>query len=216
MSVLQQSFVAALNGLPLTLLVWLGGAALGLVLGLLVACGRHLGPRPLGWGLAVLVEVIRGTPFLVQSFLLYYGGPFIGLDLSPVLAGMLALTVYGGAYYSEVFRGGFVAVPRAQMEAARLAGLNGAQSVIRVLLPGAALAALPALVNLTVILLKETAVLSIITVPEITFRVTGVGSATFAYAPAMAVLAVFYWALVEIMAVAGRRAERVTARLLAA
>ena len=97
MSVLQQSFVAALNGLPLTLLVWLGGAALGLVLGLLVACGRHLGPRPLGWVLAVLVEVIRGTPFLVQSFLLYYGGPFIGLDLSPVLAGMLALTVYGGA-----------------------------------------------------------------------------------------------------------------------
>ena len=124
MNVLQQSFVAALNGLPLTLLVWLGGAALGLVLGLLVACGRHLGPRPLGWLLAVLVEVVRGTPFLVQSFLLYYGGPFIGLDLSPVLAGMLALTVYGGAYYSEVFRGGFVAVPPAQMEAARLAGLN--------------------------------------------------------------------------------------------
>ena len=216
MNVLQQSFVAALIGLPLTLLVWLGGAALGLVLGLLVACGRHLGPRPLGWLLAVLVEVVRGTPFLVQSFLLYYGGPFIGLDLSPVLAGMLALTVYGGAYYSEVFRGGFVAVPPAQMEAARLAGLNGAQSVLRVLLPGAALAALPAIVNLTVILLKETAVLSIITVPEITFRVTGVGSATVAYAPAMAVLAVFYWALVEIMAVAGRRAERVTARLLAA
>ena len=216
MDILTLALEAALAGLPLTLLTWLGGAVLGLVLGLLVACGRHLGPRPLRWALTVAVELVRGTPFLIQSFLLYYGGPFVGLTLTPVTAGLLSLSVYGAAYYSEVLRGGFVAIPPSRLEAARLLGLSHAQSVLRILLPGAALAALPALVNLTIILLKETAVLSIITVPEITFQVTSVGSSTFRYAPAMAVLALFYWALVELMSFAGRRAERTTERLLAA
>ncbi|UFN51069.1 amino acid ABC transporter permease [Roseomonas sp. OT10] len=216
MNVLVQAFWAAVQGLPLTLLIWLGGSALGMVLGLLVACLRHLGPAPFNWVLGVVVELFRGTPFLVQSFLLYYGGPFIGLDLPAVGAGLLALSLYGGAYFSEIFRGAFAAVPRAQLEAARICGLSHAQTVARVLLPGAALAALPSLVNMTILMVKETAVLSIITVPEITFRVSSVGTATFAFAPAMMVLAVFYWALVEAMATLGRLAERVTAKALAA
>jgi polar amino acid transport system permease protein len=88
--------------------------------------------------------------------------------------------------------------------------------VIRIMLPMMALAVLPSLVNLAVILIKETAVLSIITVPELTFRVQGVGSATFAFAETTLVLALVYWALTELTAWASRGAERRIARAMAA
>ena len=216
MSVLVQALEAGLRGLPVTLILWVGGVVLGLMFGLLVACARHFGPRPVNWLLAIPVEVVRGTPFLVQCFLLYFGGPFIGLDLSAPVAGLLALSVYGAAYFSEIFRAGFAAIPKGHTEAARLLGISTWQNIIRIQLPEMALAVIPALVNLAVILSKETAVLSIITVPELTFTVMGVGSATFAYAQALAVLAAGYWIIVEVTAFGARRLEARIARALGA
>jgi polar amino acid transport system permease protein len=213
---LSDSLVAAALGLPLTIAIWLAGVAAGLVLGFVVGALRFFAPAALVWPLMVAVEVVRGTPFLVQCFLLYFGGPFIGIDLSPILAGLVALSIYGAAYFSEVFRAGFLAVPPGQLEAARMLGLTRAQAVLRIMLPMMALAVLPALVNLAVILIKETAVLSIITVPELTFRVQGVGSATFAFAETTLVLAIVYWALVEATAWASRAAERRIERRMAA
>ena len=106
MNVLQQSFVAALNGLPLTLLVWLGGAALGLVLGLLVACGRHLGPRPLGWLLAVLVEegrpaseacrVFKALPQLLRSVRFQGSSPLRDPGVRAAIADAEATLAPGG------------------------------------------------------------------------------------------------------------------------
>jgi polar amino acid transport system permease protein len=212
MSVLAETLGAIARGLPLTVGIWLASVATGLVLGVLVACARHFGPRPLDLALMLIVEVVRGVPFLVQAFLLYYGGPFIGIDLTPVVAGWLALSVYGAAYFSEVFRGGFRAIPPGHAEAARLLGIPGPRIVLAILLPEMALAVLPSLANLAVILIKETAILSIITVPELTFTVSGVGSATFAFAQTMAGLALSYWMLVELTAWAARRLERGIAR----
>lgn len=212
MNIVAETLWAVARGLPLTVGIWLAAVATGLIAGLLVAIARHFGPAPLNVALLTVVEVVRGVPFLVQAFLLYFGGPFIGLDLTPIVAGWLALSIYAAAYFSEVFRAGFRAIPPGHVEAARLLGLNTPQTVTRILLPEMALGVLPALANLAVILIKETAILSIITVPELTFTVSGVGSATFAFAQTTAALALGYWFLVELTAWAARRLERAIAR----
>lgn len=216
MAVFYESLSAAARGLPVTLAIWLSAVAAGMALGFLVGAARFFAPRLLSAPLVAVVEVVRGTPFLVQCFLLYFGGPFIGIDLSPPVAGFAALSVYGAAYFSEVFRAGFMAVPPAQLEAARLLGLSRTQTVLRIMLPVMALGVLPALANLAVILIKETAVLSIITVPEFTFRMQAVGSASFAVVETTLVLALGYWALVEATAWAARRVEKRIERALAA
>ncbi len=191
----------------MTLLVWLGGAVVAILLGFLVAIGRRYGPAALDATLRAYVELIRGTPFLIQLFLLYYGGPFIGLTMEPVPAGLLGLAVYGAAYFSEIFRAGFEAVPRGHIEAAECLGLSRVQTVKRIMIPEMTMLVLPPGVNMAIVLLKETAVLSIITVPELTFQVSSLGSQNYAFVEALFLLACFYWALVEICGNLGRMAE---------
>ncbi len=196
-----------LRAAGVTLLTWLGGALAALVLGFGVAIGRRYGPRFLDSTLRAYVEVIRGTPFLIQLFLLYYGGPFIGLSLDPVPAGLLGLAVYGAAYFSEIFRAGFEAVPRGHVEAGECLGLDRVQIVKRILIPEMTMLVLPPAVNMLIVLLKETAVLSIITVPELTFQISAIGSEKYAFVEAMFLLACFYWGLVELCGMLGRTAE---------
>jgi polar amino acid transport system permease protein len=201
--------VAALG---VTVYVWLASLVGAIALGFAVAVGRRYGPRGLDWILWAYVEVFRGTPFLVQLFLLYFGGPYAGLSLDALPAGLLALSVYGGAYYSEVFRAGFEAVPRGHVEAAECAGFSRGQIVRRVLLPEMAVLVLPASVNLAVSLLKDTAILSVVTVPELTLVVSSLGTEFYAFVEALFLLALGYWGLVEIAAALGRFAERKLAR----
>lgn len=190
-----------------TVLIWLGGALAAVVLGFFVALGRRYGPRALDAVLRAYVDLIRGTPFLIQLFLLYYGGPFIGLSMEPVPAGLLGLAVYGAAYFSEIFRTGFEAVPRGHIEAGECLGLSRVQIVKRILVPEMTMLVLPPAVNMVIVLLKETAVLSIITVPELTFQVSSLGSEKYAFVEAMFLLACFYWVLVEVCGRLGRMAE---------
>ncbi len=205
---IQASLPEILEGLGYTLLMWLPGSVLAMALGLLVAILRHYGGATIDRTLHVLLGVLRGTPFLVQIFLLYYGGPFIGLELDAPTAGLVGLSVYGAAYFAEIIRGGFQAVPRGHAEAAACVGLSRGQTLRRVLLPEMALLVLPSGVNMLVVLMKETAVLSIITVPELTAAITGIGSLHFAYAEAAFMLAVCYWGLTEATGLGGRLLER--------
>ena len=193
--------------------IWAASALLGIAAGFGIALVRRFAARPVDLALKLVVEVVRGSPFLVQLFLLYYGGPYIGLSLDPIPAGLLALTVYGGAYYSEIVRGGFAAVPPGHVEAATCLGLTRAQTVLRIEIPEMAALVLPALVNMTILLLKETAVLSIITVPELTMAISAIGSATYRFVEALFLLALFYWGLVEACGALGRMAEARLARL---
>jgi polar amino acid transport system permease protein len=190
-----------------TLLTWGVGVIGAAILGFLVAVGRRYGSRWLSYPLWLCVEVIRGTPFLIQLFLLYYGGPFVGLSLDPIPAGLLGLTVYGAAYFSEIFRAGFEAVPPGHVEAAECVGLNRPQIVRRILIPEMTMLVLPASVNMAIILLKETAVLSIITVPELTLVISAIGSQQYAFVESLFLLALFYWGLVEFSGRLGRYME---------
>lgn len=215
LGVLQQYGPMLLRGFGVTVACWLLGTVFAMALGLLIALIQRHAPRPVRWLIQIYIEVIRGTPFLVQLFVLYYGGPLVGLRLDALPAGLLGLTIYGSPYFAEIFRSGFRAVAPGQIEAARAIGMTEAAIIRRILLPLGLVSALPALVNFSIILTKETVILSIITVPELMYQVSRMSTETFRYVEANLVLALFFWALVETISRLGRRFERrVTRHLL--
>ncbi|MGR6467402.1 amino acid ABC transporter permease [Rhizobium sp. PAMB 3182] len=201
------SLPAIFKGALVTLSLWIGGTIGAVILGFFVAVVRRYGPKPAAAVLALSVEVLRGTPFLIQIFLLYYGGPYAGIALDPIPAGLFCLCVYGAAYFSEIFRAGFVAVPRGHIEAAECLGFTRGQIIRRILLPEMTMLVLPPSTNMSIILLKETAVLSIITVPEMTLTISALGSQQYAFLEAIFLLAIIYWGLVELAGRLGRAAE---------
>ncbi len=201
-------------GFGVTIFCWSVGGALGMALGFAITLLRRLQLRPLRWALRAYIEVFRGTPFLVQLFLLYSAGPSVGLRLSATEAGVLGLGVYSSAYFAEIFRGGFGSVPAGQIEAATSFGMSKFDTLIRVELPAALIAAVPAIVNMLIVLSKETVVLSIITVPELMYQMQTMAAETFTAFDAIFAMAVFYWILVEAVSRLGARVEaRVTAYL---
>ena len=200
------------SGFGVTVMCWSAGGALGLILGFVIALLYRLPFAPLRWLLRALIELFRGTPFLMQLFLLYAGGPYIGLRLSATAAGVVGLGLYSSAYFAEIFRGGFAAVPLGQIEAAMSVGMSPRDTLLRVTLPGALIAAVPPIVNMLIVLSKETVVLSIITVPELMYQMQTMAAETFTAFDAIFAMAVFYWLLVEATSRLGRRVEtRVTA-----
>jgi polar amino acid transport system permease protein len=148
----------------------------------------------------------------VQVFLLYYGGPYVGLSLDNMPAGIIALAIYSAAYYSEIWRAGFAAIPKGHLEAANCVGMTETQTLFRIVLPEMTMLVLPAMVNMTILMLKETAILSIISVPELTLTVSAIGTQYYAFVESFTVLALIYWALVEACGAAGRYAEARLAR----
>jgi len=215
LTVITHNLQPILSGLANTIGTWTAGVVIGMVLGFLIAVLQLFSGSLVRGVLRTYVEFFRSTPFLVQLFLLYYGGPSFGVTLEPMTAGVIGLGLYGSAYFAEAFRSGFRSVPRGHLEAAQCLGLTRWQMVRRVQLPQMLVLIVPALTNLTIVLSKETAVLSIVTVPELTFVLTGIGSATFAFMETLLVLCVCYLALVELTARAGAWAETRLARFSA-
>ncbi len=214
-SILQQYGPGLLSGFGNTILCWFLGTIFSMALGLVIALVQRYGSRWVGRIIQVYIEIIRGTPFLVQLFVLYYGGPLVGLRLDALPAGLLGLTIYGSPYFAEIFRSGFRAVSVGQIEAARAIGMSEPSIVRRILLPLGLVSSLPALVNFSIILTKETVILSIITVPELMYQVQRMSTETFRYLEANLVLALFFLALVETISNVGRWLEaRVTKHLI--
>ncbi|HEX8590991.1 amino acid ABC transporter permease [Pseudomonas sp.] len=202
------------SGFLVTLGTWSSGVVLGLALGMLIAIAQVFGNRLVRAPLRVFIELIRSTPFLVQLFLVYYGGPSFGISLDPIPAGILGLGVYGSVYFAEIFRTGFQSVARGQLEAADCLGITRLQCIWRIQVPQMLVMILPALVNMVTVLCKETAVLSIITIPELTMVVTGIGSETFAFVETLLMLCIGYLILVELCSRLGMLLETRVGRFL--
>lgn len=160
---------------PLTLITFVGGIALGFVL----ALGRLYGPKPLVALVRFYVWLIRGTPLLVQLFLIFYGLPSAGITLDAFTAAVIGFTLNVGAYTSEVIRATLDAVPKGQWEASYSIGMNWFQAMRRIVLPQAARIAVPPLSNTFISLVKDTSLAAAVTVPELFQAAQRIAAATY-------------------------------------
>ncbi|MED4750358.1 amino acid ABC transporter permease [Brevibacillus choshinensis] len=140
---------------------------LGLLLGLVAALMKISKVRPLVWIADFYIWVIRGTPMLVQLFLVYFGLPQVGIELGPFTAGVIALGINSGAYIAEIYRGGMLSVPKGQTEAAQSLGMSYATIMKRIILPQAIRVSIPALGNQAISMLKDSSLASLVTVSEL-------------------------------------------------
>ncbi|WP_203091884.1 amino acid ABC transporter permease [Aeromonas hydrophila] len=160
---------------PLTLITFV----LGIVLGLSVALARLYGPAPLVMLVRFYVWLIRGTPLLVQLFLIFYGLPSAGIVLDAFTAAVIGFTLNIGAYSSEIIRATLAAIPKGQWEAAYSIGMNWPQVMWRVILPQAARIAVPPLSNTFISLVKDTSLAATVTVPELFQAAQRLASVTY-------------------------------------
>ncbi|MEJ6017970.1 amino acid ABC transporter permease [Aeromonas caviae] len=166
-------------GLIFTVLLTLITFVLGIVLGLSVALARLYGPAPLVMLVRFYVWLIRGTPLLVQLFLIFYGLPSAGIVLDAFTAAVIGFTLNIGAYSSEIIRATLAAIPKGQWEAAYSIGMNWPQVMWRVILPQAARIAVPPLSNTFISLVKDTSLAAAVTVPELFQAAQRLASVTY-------------------------------------
>lgn len=167
-----------LQGAPMTLLISILGMALAIALGLMLALANLYAPRPFSWLARAYVEVWRGTPLLIQLYLIFYGLPNIGIRLSPIVAAVVGLGLNYAAYEAENYRAGIQAIPRGQMEAALSLGMTRAQSLRYVIVPQAMRLVIPPVTNDFIALFKDSSIVSVITMVELT-KVYGQLAATY-------------------------------------
>jgi polar amino acid transport system permease protein len=179
-----------------TLYISLAAAAMGAVVGFGLNTLRLWLPL-FAWPYRVYVWLIRGTPFLAQLFVFYFGLPVLDVTLDAVTATVLALTLYSGAYFAELFRSAWNSVPRGQLEAAQVHGVGGAQIFWHIQAPQALAFCLPLLGNQVILTIKESAVASIITVPELTQTAGQIVSNTYSYVVPYTLLVLSYWLLTQ-------------------
>ena len=197
-----------LGGLVVTLQVTAGAAVLALVMSFLGGLGRLSRTRPVRWVATAYVEVFRGTSALVQLFWVFFVLPFVGLDLDALTAGIVVLGLNIGAYGSEVVRGALQAVPDGQREAAVALNLSPARTRWRVLIPQALPVMLPPAANLLVELLKGTALVSLITLSELTFVAQTLRADTLRTAEVFGLVLVLYFGVAMALTAGMRRLER--------
>ncbi len=167
-----------LQGVPMTLALSILGMALAMALGLGLALGNLYGPRPLSWLARAYIELFRGTPLLIQLYLIYYGLPTIGIRFSPLWAAVIGLGMNYAAYEAENYRAGIIAIPRGQFEAGLSLGMSRAQTLGHIVLPQAARLVIPPVTNDFIALLKDSSIVSVITMVELT-KVYGQLAATY-------------------------------------
>jgi len=165
----------------LTLEISVAGMAVAIAAGLMLAILRLYGPWPFQWLAIGYIELIRGTPLLIQLLIIFYGLPNIGLKLSPFTAGVLGLGFNYAAYEAENYRAGIFAVPKGQMQAARALGMTHLQGLRFVVLPQALRFVLPPITNDFISLLKDSSLVSMVTLIELTGAYNRIASQTFDY-----------------------------------
>lgn len=192
---LEKFLPPLLKGALVTIEVSLLAFVLALVLGLLLGIARLSRLWPLRWLAAAYIQFIRGTPLLLQLFVIYYVLPFGGLVLPPFIAGVAGLSINYAAYMAEVFRSGIGAVPAGQWEAASALGMSRGLMMRRIILPQAVRIIIPALGNFFVSIFKDSSLVSVITMRDLMLSGQLLASATFRHFEIFALVAIIYFAI---------------------
>lgn len=198
-----------LEGALITVEITSVSLLLGCVLGLLAGIGRLNPARRLIYGMCTAyVAAIRGTPLLVQLFILFFGLPQFGILLPAFLCGVLGLGVYSGAYVSEIVRGAIQSIDRGQMEAARSIGLSSSQAMQSVILPQAVVRMIPPLGNEFIALIKNSALVSLLTIHDLMHEGQKIISVSYRSLEVYLAIAVLYFVLTGITTLALRKLEQ--------
>ncbi|WP_105114412.1 amino acid ABC transporter permease [Streptococcus suis] len=190
-----------LEGLPYTLSLSLIGFALGTFLGFFVALLRMSKLAPLRWLAMTHISLMRGIPLMVLLFFIYFGLPFMGLQLDAISASIIAFTSMSSAYISEIIRASLSAIDKGQWEAARSLGLRTNVIYRKIIIPQAFRIALPPLSNVLLDMVKSTSLTAMITVPEIFNKAKIVGGAKSDYMTVYICVALIYWVICTLYAV---------------
>lgn len=196
-------------GLIVTLEAAVAGFAIALVLGLVWYLLRRSRSKIVSYTVAVAVEFIRDTPLLVQLFFLYYVLPDYGITLPAFVTGAVALGVQYSAYTAEVYRGGFDAVPRGQWEAATALNMPRARVYRDIIIPQAIPRIMPSMGNYAVGMLKETPVLSVVTVLDMLNLANMIGDRTFEYLVPLSMVGIIFPILTTLCSFGIHQLERV-------
>lgn len=205
-------FVGLVKGnIPLTIFSFI----IGMVLAVAAALARLSSIKVLDWIARAYISIIRGTPLLVQLFIVFFGLPQLGIDLDPYPAAIVALSLNVGGYAAEVVRAAILSVPRGQYEAATVIGMDYGQSMRRVILPQAARIAVPPLGNTLLSLIKDTALASLVLVPELFREAQVTAAATTEYLPLYIMAALYFWVVCYLVNMAQGPLERRLSRHVA-
>ncbi len=197
-----------LQGAVVTAKLTLMGSVFALIMAFIAGLGRLAPVAPLRWLATIYIEFFRGTSVFVQLFWVYFVLPFAGISLSPLMAGVLALGLNVGAYGAEVVRGAVLSVPKDQYEACIAVNLTRFQRMWHVILPQALPLMLPTFGNNAIELLKGTAVVSLISLSDMTFQAQVVRSQTGSTLIPFATILILYFAMSLIISTAVRGYER--------
>ncbi len=194
------------SGLGYTLLISFVAVVLGLVIGILAAFGKLSKIKPVRWIASLYVDVIRGTPTMVQLMIIYFV-IFASVNLDPWVVGALGFAINSGAYIAEIVRGGILSVDKGQTEAGRSLGLTHSQTMTFIVMPQAMKNILPALVNEFIVLIKETAVIGMISNIDLLGAAKKVQGRTYDYFWPLISIAVIYYVVIKIFSTILSRVE---------
>ncbi len=208
-------FPVLLRATAMTVQVMIGALIVALALGLAVALMRISTFKLLRYPALLYTDVMRGTPALVQIFIIYFGLSDLGIEFDPVSAAIIGLGMNGAAYVGEIYRAGIEAIHRGQVEAALSLGMTPARAMRYIILPQALRLMLPPLCNYAILLVKDTAIISTIAAPEIMFEARRLVQATFMYSISGQIYllcAGFYLALTLPLSQVAKRLEKAKER----
>lgn len=206
-SLVQEYIPFLLKASVTTLEIFLCSIALGIIMGIIIVIMKISKFKPLSLFANFYIWTLRGTPLLVQLFLVYFGLPQIGIELNPFSASVLALGINAGAYIAEILRGGILSIPKGQMEAAQSLGLSYPTIMRRIIFPQAFRVSIPAIGNESITLLKDSSLASLVTVSELMMTSQRFASTNYAFIEFYITAALFYLIMTTILSFFLRKVE---------
>ncbi|AKP46616.1 L-Cystine ABC transporterpermease protein TcyB [Bacillus smithii] len=208
MQIAQSSLLPMLKGalyytLPLTLITF----SIGLILALLTALARISSIKPLQWIARFYVSIIRGTPLLVQLYIIFYGLPSIHITINPFPAAVIGFSLNVGAYASEIIRAAILSIPKGQWEAGYSINMNYSQILRRIILPQAVRVSIPPLSNTFISLVKDTSLASLILVTEMFRKAQEIAATTYEFLLLYSEAALIYWIICFILSIIQQKLE---------
>jgi len=209
MDTIRNAFPYLMEGLQVTLYIFVIAIILGFLIGLVVALLRLAPIKILNWIAKIFVDAIRGTPFIVQLFFIYFGLNSLGFfSLDNTTAGIVTVAINAGAYFSEIIRAGIQSIDKGQTEAARSLGLNATQNMRFIILPQAFRRMLPTITNQAIISLKDTSLLSVIGIADLTQEGRIQASATFDAFNVYLIVGIIYFVVIYLLSMLASFVER--------